>query len=119
MLIDKSQYNNNNNNDDDDGGGDDDDNDDDDNDNNNNNNNERISRAPFHVNMLNCAEQGQIQKYKTHAFKTLKTAGVQTIMLTHPTKQLKPPQQKQKHTNKKQTKKPPIKPKHRINVHIK
>ena len=39
--------------------------------------------------MLNCAEQGQIQKYKTHAFKTLKTAGVQTSMLKHPTKQFK------------------------------
>ena len=39
-------------------------------------------------NMLNYAEQGQIQKYKTHAYKTLKTAGVQTIMLKHPTKQL-------------------------------
>ena len=36
-------------------------------------------------NMLNCAEQGQIQKYKTHAYKTLKTAGVQMIMLKHPT----------------------------------
>ena len=44
--------------------------------------------------MLNCAEQGQIQKYKTHAYKTLKTAGVKIIMLKHPTKQLK------KHTNK-------------------
>ena len=32
-------------------------------------------------NMLNCAEQGQIQKCRTHAYKTLKTAGVQTIML--------------------------------------
>ena len=39
-------------------------------------------------NMLNCAEQLQIQKYKTLAQKTLKT-GVQTIMLKHPTKQLK------------------------------
>ena len=36
------------------------------------------------LNMLNCAEQGQIQKYKAHAYKTLKTAGVQTIMLKHP-----------------------------------
>ena len=26
-------------------------------------------------NMLNCAEQGQIQKYRTHAYKTLKTLG--------------------------------------------
>ena len=32
--------------------------------------------------MLNCAEQGQIQKYKTHAHTTLKTAGVQTIQLS-------------------------------------
>ena len=29
-------------------------------------------------NMLNCAEQVQIQKYKTHAYKTLKTVGAQT-----------------------------------------
>ena len=40
-------------------------------------------------NMLNCAEQVQIQKYKTHAYKTLKTAGVQIIMLKHPTKHKK------------------------------
>ena len=40
-------------------------------------------------NMLNCAEQVQIQIYKTHAHKTPKRAGVQTIMLKHPTKQLK------------------------------
>ena len=45
---------------------------------------ERISMG----NMRNCAEQVQIQKYKTHAYKTLKTAGVQTIMLKYPTKQL-------------------------------
>ena len=32
-------------------------------------------------NMLSCAEQVQKQKYKTHAYETLKTAGVQTIML--------------------------------------
>ena len=37
--------------------------------------------------ILNCAEQVQIQKYKTHAYKTLKTAGFRTIMLKHPTKQ--------------------------------
>ena len=37
--------------------------------------------------MLNCAEQVQIQKYKAHVYKTLKTASVQTIMLKHPTKQ--------------------------------
>ena len=41
------------------------------------------------LNMLSCAEQVQIQQYETHAHKTLKTAGVQTIMLKHPTKQLK------------------------------
>ena len=40
-------------------------------------------------NMLNCAEQVQIQKDKTHAYKAPKTAGIQTIMLKHPTKQLK------------------------------
>ena len=34
-------------------------------------------------NMLNFAEQAQIQKYKTHAYKTLKTVGVQIIMLKH------------------------------------
>ena len=38
-------------------------------------------------NMLNCAEQAQIQKYKTHAYKTPKTACVQSIMLKQPTKQ--------------------------------
>ena len=37
-------------------------------------------------NMLNYPEQVQIQK---HAYKTLKTAGVQIIMLKHPTKQKK------------------------------
>ena len=31
-------------------------------------------------NMLNCPEQVQIQKYKTHAYKTLKTAGVQIVI---------------------------------------
>ena len=40
-------------------------------------------------NMLNCAEQVQMQKYKTHAYKTLKIAGVQLIMLKHPTKHKK------------------------------
>ena len=38
-------------------------------------------------NMLNCAEQVQIQKYETHAYKTPKTTCVQTITLKHPTKQ--------------------------------
>ena len=28
-------------------------------------------------NLLNCAEQVQIQNYKTHAYKTLETVGVQ------------------------------------------
>ena len=37
--------------------------------------------------MLNCAEQVPKQKYKTHTYKTPKTACVQTIMLKHPTKQ--------------------------------
>ena len=42
-------------------------------------------------NMLNCAEQVEIQKYKTHTYnyKTLKTVGVQIIMLKHPTKHTK------------------------------
>ena len=35
-------------------------------------------------NLFNCAEQVQ---YKTHAYMALKTAGVQTIILKHPTKQ--------------------------------
>ena len=39
--------------------------------------------------MLICAEQGHIQKHKTHAYKTLKTAGVQSVILKHPTKQFK------------------------------
>ena len=56
--------------------------------------------------MLNCAEQGHMQKYKTHAYKPLKTAAVKTSILKRPTKQLK----KHKQTN--------IKPKYRINVHI-
>ena len=55
-------------------------------------------------NMLNCSEQVQIQKHKRHTYETPKTAGVHTIMLKRPTKQLK--------------KKVPIKPKYRINVHI-
>ena len=38
-------------------------------------------------NMLNCAEQGQIQKCQAHACKTPKTAGARTIMLKHPAKQ--------------------------------
>ena len=29
-------------------------------------------------NMLTCAEQVQIQKYKTHAYKTPKAAGIQS-----------------------------------------
>ena len=53
------------------------------------NNAGRISRAPFVRNMLNRAEQVQIQKYETHAYKTPKTAGVQTNMIIHPTKQVK------------------------------
>ena len=40
-------------------------------------------------NMLNCAEQVQIQEYNTHVYKTLKIAGVQIIMLKHPTKHKK------------------------------
>ena len=35
-------------------------------------------------NMLICSEKVQIQKYKTHAYRTLKTAGVQTVILKHP-----------------------------------
>ena len=41
---------------------------------NNNNNNEHISRRLSMWNMLNCAEQVQIQKYKTHAYKTLQNS---------------------------------------------
>ena len=48
---------------------------------------ERISKW----NMFNCAEQVQIQIYKTTEYKTLKTAGVQIIMLKHPTKRKKYP----------------------------
>ena len=60
--------------------------------------------------MLNCAEQGQIQKYETHAYQTLKTAGVQIIMLKHPTKHKKgkktkqPKKKKKKKTTTKQNK---------------
>ena len=39
-------------------------------------------------NVLNCGEQVQIQKYKTHAYTTLKATGVQTIMRKRPTEQL-------------------------------
>ena len=52
-------------------------------------------------NMLNCAKQVQIQKYKAHPYKTLKTVGVQLIMLKHPTKH---------------EKRIPIQPIYRINV---
>ena len=38
-------------------------------------------------NMLNCAEQVQIQKYNIHTYKTPKTACAQTVMLKHPTMQ--------------------------------
>ena len=54
--------------------------------------------------MLNCAEQVQIQKYETHAYKTLKTVGVQVKMLKHPTEH---------------EKRIPIKPIYRNNVHKK
>ena len=60
----------------------------------------------FMWSMLYCAEQVQIQKYKTHAYKTPKTASVQTIMLKHPTKHL----QKERENT--------YKPKYRINVHM-
>ena len=39
--------------------------------------------------MLNCAEQVQIRKYKTHAHKTLITADVKITMLKHPAKHKK------------------------------
>ena len=55
-------------------------------------------------NMLNCAEQVQIQKYETQAYKTLKTVGIQVTMLKHPTKHKK---------------RIPIKPIYRINIHKK
>ena len=61
--------------------------------------------------MLNCAEQMQIRKYKTHASKTLKTAGVQIIMLKHPTKHKKQQKKKTKTKtiNKNKNKKTPRK----------
>ena len=59
---------------------------------------ERLSRR----NMLNCAEQVQIQKFKTRACKTPKTVGVQTIMLKHPTKQQKKKKKKTTQKTKKQ-----------------
>ena len=46
-------------------------------------------------NMLNWTEQVQIQKYKMHAYKTLKTAGVQScwnIQLSSEKKKKKKPQ---------------------------
>ena len=46
--------------------------------------------------MFYCAEQVLIQNYKTHEYKTLKTAGVQTIRLKHPTKQLQKKKKKKK-----------------------
>ena len=39
--------------------------------------------------MLNCDEQVQLQKYQSHAYKTLKTVSVQITMLKHPTKHKK------------------------------
>ena len=78
--------NNNNNNDNDNNNFDNDDDDDDDADANNINNEQFLERLPM-LNMLNCTEQVQIQKYKTHAYKTSKTVCVQTIMLKDPTKQ--------------------------------
>ena len=43
----------------------------------------------FIWNMPSWAEQVQMQKHKIHAYKTPKTAGVQIIMLKHPTKQIR------------------------------
>ena len=37
-------------------------------------------------NMLNCTEQVQMQKYKTHAYITPVMACVQKSLLEHPTK---------------------------------
>ena len=45
-----------------------------------------LERLPM-WNMLSCAEQMQIQKYKTHAYVTTKTACVQIVMLKPPTMQ--------------------------------
>ena len=58
-------------------------------DNNSNDNNSVFLEHVYMWNVLNCAEQVQIQNYKTHADKISKTAGVQTTMLKHPTEQLK------------------------------
>ena len=56
------------------------------NNNNNNNNNERISRAPFQVKHAELRRTGAKTKIQnTCIYKTPKTAGVQTIMLKHPT----------------------------------
>ena len=44
---------------------------------------ERLSMC----NMLSCAEQMKISKYKTHAYKTPKAACVQAIMFKHPAEQ--------------------------------
>ena len=70
-------------------------------------------------NILNCAEQVQIQKYKTHAYMTPKTACVQTIKPKHATKQFRWVSKTKKQTNKQTNKKTvPIKPKYCINVSI-
>ena len=58
---------------------------------------ERTSECLSMWNMLSCAEQVQIQKYKTHAYKMLKTTGVETVMLKNPTKQWKTTQKKITH----------------------
>ena len=50
----------------------------------NNNNDNNINSECFSMwNMLKCAEQVQLEKYKTHEYKTPKTACVQTIMFKH------------------------------------
>ena len=49
--------------------------------------------------MLNCAEQVQIQKYKTHAYKTLKAVGVQLSIKKEITHETHIPYQRTQKTN--------------------
>ena len=59
----------------------------------NNDDNKCISRAPFNVKHAQLRWTGSNKKIQNTCIKTLKTAGVQTIML-HPAKQSYPPQKK-------------------------
>ena len=59
----------------------------------------------FHVKHAQLRWTGANTKYKYIAYKILKTAGVQTILLTHPTKQLKSKTKQNKIKKPKQNKK--------------